>query len=426
MSGAEQLRAVELFSCAGGMAEGFRRAGIPFAMAFDHDPDACASYAHNLGSTPIQLDVHDLYRMTRAGWSPGALDLVVADPPCTPWSLAGKQRGLDDDRDCLEVTRDLILAWRPRAYLIGNVPGLDAEKNLPIVQAMLAPLAAADYCVADFRRLNAADYGVPQKRVRPFWFGHRSGPCLTWPPPTHCDPAQLHSGLFEFAGFQPWRTCRQALAVLPPEEWGEPVLATLRRDRHPFSRPDEPAQTITAKPRNNGGSLLQWPWDRPATRIGCDERMAPPGHHGGTGYHSSPNAIRLSEPAAAVLQGFPPTWRFCGKSKRRRWRQIGQAMPPALAAAVATSIRDWFAPSSASRPLSAGTLADLLIQAAPVLADVGRLEDQLRPLATSDRLAVERWARAKVAARGDDTRVPTPACVSALYRRLKPVHEVSA
>jgi DNA (cytosine-5)-methyltransferase 1 len=336
------MRVVELFSCAGGMAEGFRRAGLPVSMAFDRDPVACESYELNLGHAPILMDVRDLLRMTRAGWSPGPLDLVVADPPCSPWSRAGKRLGLADERDALEVTRDLISAWRPHAYLIGNVPGLEDKCNLPVVQEVLAPLADAGYCVADYRCLNAADYGVPQKRVRPFWFGHLCGPCLTWPAPTHCNPVQLSTGQL-FDELAPWRTVREALAVLPPQEWGEPMRrrARPRGDGHPFSRPDEPAYTITTKV-STGGSVLLWPWDRPATPVCCDPRLAPPGHHGGTGYHSSPNAIRLTARAAAILQDFPPEWRFAGTSNVARFRQIGMAMPPGLAAAVAGAVRDWF------------------------------------------------------------------------------------
>ena len=343
------MRAIELFSCAGGMAEGFRRAGIEFATAYDRDPNACASYAHNLGRAPVQADIHDLLRAAQRQRVPYPLDLVVADPPCTPWSRGGKREGLADPRDCLEVTRDLILAWRPRAYLIGNVPGLDDARHLPTMRALLAPLARAGYCVADFARLDAADYGVPQHRVRPFWFGHLGGPCIAWPRPTHGDPRELASGcLFASERLAPWVTCRQALSVLPPHEWGEPLYRYRAHKKHRPSRPDEPSHTITSEQRSVGGGVLEWPWDRPATTIGCDPRIAPPGHHGGTGYHSSPNAIRLSERAAVVLQGFPSDWVFVGRSKRARWRQIGQAMPPALAAAVAGSIRDWFAPARPS------------------------------------------------------------------------------
>jgi hypothetical protein len=63
-------------------------------MAFDYDADACASYETNLGHAPVRLDVRDLVRMARAGWRPSEpIDLLVADPPCTPWSRAGKRQG---------------------------------------------------------------------------------------------------------------------------------------------------------------------------------------------------------------------------------------------------------------------------------------------------------------------------------------------
>src|SRR5689334_10645185 len=96
------LGALEIFCCAGGMAEGFRRAGIEFSVAVDANPDACTSYEHNLGRRPIQMDVRDLLRLHGVGWRPvERLDLLVADPPCTPWSRAGKRKGLDDERDML-------------------------------------------------------------------------------------------------------------------------------------------------------------------------------------------------------------------------------------------------------------------------------------------------------------------------------------
>jgi DNA (cytosine-5)-methyltransferase 1 len=75
-------------------------------------------------------------------------------------------------------TCELILLLRPRAYLIGNVPGLDDATQWHHVQRALAPLRKAGYCIADYVSLDAADYGVPQHRIRPFWFGHLEGPCV--------------------------------------------------------------------------------------------------------------------------------------------------------------------------------------------------------------------------------------------------------
>lgn len=330
------MRAVELFGCSGGMAEGFRRAGVVFDLVYDRDPDACDSYAHNLGHDPIRLDVRDLLRMVEAGWSLGPLDLLVADPPCTPWSRAGKRRGLQDERDMLRVTVALIQQLQPRAYLIGNVPGLQDASQWSVVQDVIGGLSRDGYCVVDYAQLNAADYGVPQCRIRSFWFGHRSGPCIRWPTRTHAAPDDIAPTLPGIASLKPWVTCRQALANLPREDIGRP--ARLRcGGGHPPSHPDAPARTLTAKDRGSGGSAISpWPWDRPATTVCCDERLPPAGHHGGTSYMS--DGVKLSERAAAILQGFPDGWQFAGRTKKARWRQIGMTMPPPLAEAVARSV----------------------------------------------------------------------------------------
>lgn len=413
---------LELFSCAGGMAEGFRRAGVRFDVAVDFAPDHCDSYEANLGHRPIAIDARDLLRMVRAGLVRFDVDLLVADPPCTPWSRAGKRLGTADERDMLEVTCELIAALRPRRYLIGNVPGLDDHKNLPIVRRLIGGLAIHGYCTADFARLDAADYGVPQHRHRPFWFGHRVGACVRWPSPTHCDPDQLATlSMPGVAGLLPWVTCRQALGHLSGDELGRAVKMRKRGDhgkqkgsvadrparvvgtsnlsdgntlamptRHNApvhtSELDAPAPTLGAKYRGQGAQVLQlsestselparrtprvpqserfmsadapaltvqaredragrgspvleWPWDRPATCVTARPGLAPPGHHDeGFAVMSLPDAIILSERAAAILQGFPEGWVFAGETKKARWSQIGQAMPPALAEAVARSL----------------------------------------------------------------------------------------
>lgn len=406
---------LEVFSCSGGMAEGLRRAGLAPDMAVDWDPDACDSYAGNLGHRPIQMDARDLLRMARAGWSPGPIDLLVMDPPCTPWSRAGKRRRTADERDMIEVAVDLVRVLRPAAYLIANVPGLDDAPNWPVVQRTIGSLHRDGYCVVDFARLDAADYGVPQRRVRPFWFGHGGGPCIVWPEPTHGDPAVVAAEARQRSlaprQLRSWVTCREALGHLPREEIGRPVRLRWRnaRQRHPPSRLDEPAHTMTTRytvgsgamtlalsgvlPRSRkrgskaprashiddparvvtcgdnlgggntifdgpnhrpsrpdgcartltrdthgDGALLAWPWDRPATVVHADDRIAPPGHHEDHAGRSMPNAIAVSERAAAILQGFPDGWTFAGETKRARWSQIGQAMPPPLAEAVGRAI----------------------------------------------------------------------------------------
>jgi site-specific DNA-cytosine methylase len=487
------VNVVELFPCSGGMAEGLRRGGIDVDMAFDYDPDAVASYTKNLGHAPVRMDVRDLLRMVESGWSPGSkIDLFVADPPCTPWSRAGKRKGQEDARDLIGETVRLVRLLRPTAWLIANVPGLDDGPNWPIVQKTIGSLTAEGYCI-DFQRLNASAYGVPQHRVRPFWFGHpMRAPHIAWPEPTHADPKSLRTGALPgVRELAPWVTCRQALQHLSAEDLGVPVrlrwrgangkqvasvpdsparvvgtsnlsdgnvlahpteavregkrsrkepgkkprashvdapadvvttrsngggnvvfdgpdhrpshpdapartltknshsdgallqiVSLVPNDRHPGAELDAPAPTLGARDRggqgaqvlvvherhpvseseepaftisasDGGGSkgarCLTWPWDRPSTTLQSDDRLPPPCHHDenwlgadGDRARSHPNAVKLSEKAAAILQGFPEGWLFAGDTKKARWAQIGMAMPPPLAEAVARSIKAWF------------------------------------------------------------------------------------
>jgi site-specific DNA-cytosine methylase len=103
---------------------------------------------------------------------------------------------------------------------------------------------------------------------------------------------------------------------------------------------DAPSFTITSKGDSRGAvgaCVLEWPWDTPATTVTTTDRLTPTRHHE-TSSLSVPNAIKLSERAAAILQGFAEGWQFVGTTKRSRWAQIGMAVPPPLAEAVGRSI----------------------------------------------------------------------------------------
>lgn len=242
------------------MAKGFQSAGVDFDIAVEWMSDHCDSYEHNIGHRPVCMDVRDFATLVKMGQWKAPVCLLVADPPCTPWSRAGKRLGTEDERDMLAETCRLIELLQPDVYLIGNVPGLDDGPNLPIVQRLIGGLSAHGYCTADFARLDAANYGVPQHRVRPFWFGHKRGPCIQWPAPTHGDPLELRDQM-TLPGVDaliPWITCRQALGHLPLEELGRPVKLRKRScnsDQH-GSVADKPARTVGTSNLSDGNVLL--------------------------------------------------------------------------------------------------------------------------------------------------------------------------
>lgn len=377
---------LELFSCAGGMAEGLRRAGLQPDVAVEWDADHAASYRANLSHVPLVEDARELLRAEfRAEQGIRDVELLVADPPCTPWSTAGKRRGLADERDMLRATCDIIAAIRPRCWLIANVPGLVTNPNAHVVASTIGAIEGYEF---DYFRLDAADFGVPQRRRRPFWFGRPRGmPKLHPPEPTHIDPMRVRT-LWDLRRL-PWVTCREALGHLPLEELGRPVrMAIKQRDvdhahdldsparaltaanarsplraKHEPNEPERPAQTVTAGARSGRTCLRYspqhppadmdrpaptWPWDRPATTVTADDRRAPLGHHSGS-FLSDANAIVLSERARLILQGFPDDWHIAGATKKKRAAAIGMAMPPPLAEAVGRQIAAWMARVLAER-----------------------------------------------------------------------------
>lgn len=252
---------IEIFPCSGGLAEGHRQAGIHFDLAIEWMVDHCDSYEQNLGHRPMQMDARDFLQMLVDGWRPPKpVRYLCADPPCTPWSRAGKRMGEQDPRDMLWGTCEIIKLLKPQAYLIGNVPGLDDGPNLPIVQSRIGALSQHGYCTADFARLDAVNYGVPQHRVRPWWFGHLEGPCIQWPIPTHGDPA-VHRDQLSVPGVAaliPWITCDQALSFLSDEERGRPIKLRRRASNSAQhgSVPERPARTVGTSNLSDGNVIL--------------------------------------------------------------------------------------------------------------------------------------------------------------------------
>lgn len=366
---------MEIFSCSGGLAKGFADEGIEFDLVVDKDKNAVESYAHNLGHRPVQMDAEDLLRMVYLGWQPAErLQLLVADPPCTPWSRAGARKGMADKRDQLRTTVELIRLLEPYCFLIANVPGLDDLPNLKHVHATIGSLRGY---IVQYVSLDAAAYGVPQHRHRPFWFGRPAGtPELRWPSPTH--GADARNLAIPGCELLPYVTCRQALAHLSLKELGKPIRMRIRRcnGKQHSSVPDRPARVVGTSNLSDGNVLaaprvsrakraranhMPSDPDRPARTLTANThgegRLAPPGHHGKSFLSDTrghgPNAIKLSERAGAVLQGFPETWKFLGKTKEERWSMIGQAMPPGLARPVAHSVRVWLQARLADGALTA-------------------------------------------------------------------------
>lgn len=351
---------IELFCGCGGISTGFLDAGVRIAAGFDIDRRSIEAYDYNHAHRRSRGFIADLScasgeeLLKLAGVS--QIDVLIGGPPCQPFSIVGKRRGAEDERSSL-VFHFLRFAkeLRPKALFFENVPNLAAIDGGSHLDALVTGLRDLRYAVhSDV--VPAAAFGVPQVRRRLLLVATMGSLRAKLPDPTH-GPKDL-----SLANLKPYVTAREAIGDLPPAgDFGEvgvhnheptehtaDMLARFSRLRvgerekrsfHDRLHPDKPSYTLRAGTGNF--SPLR------------------PIHY----QHDRVVTVRES----ARLQGFEDDFIWPDAIPRlQQYRQVGNAVPPPVAAAVARSLAeqlDWrLAPESllgdpGSRP-SAITMTD--------------------------------------------------------------------
>ena len=200
------LTAIDLFSGAGGFSAGLAHAGFEVIGAVDAWPVAVETYGLNFRHPALRADVGTL--TAAAFWrgirrEPVPVDLVVGGPPCQGFSI--QRRGEDEDprNDLVFAFGRFVCEVRPRMFIMENVPGLLGPRGRKVLKRFGATLAHGGYLYRA-ALINAADYGVPQRRRRVLCFGWRTADVPPFDPP----PATHAEGIF--------RTVRDAIGDLPP------------------------------------------------------------------------------------------------------------------------------------------------------------------------------------------------------------------
>ncbi|MCK6529700.1 DNA cytosine methyltransferase [Myxococcota bacterium] len=327
-------RVVELFAGAGGAALGLARAGWRHLACVERDPAATATL-RAAGLPGIEADVRDV------DWSPwaGQVDLMWASPPCQPGSVAGKRRGAFDDRDGWPWTFAAVDAVRPIWFLAENVLGWTRHEEgcrrkgaRPSCVGCywlhgVVPEVRARFPFAGWWTLDAADYGTPQRRRRIILW---AGPLPlddAPPPPTHADPADADAMA---RGLLPWRTIADAIGD------------TLHRgtcDRRACYPCDGTHGRACTEP---------WRIDRPSPTLTTTEEKGTRAHASGYSFNGGPDRAsdaaflvagirRIGWDEGLALQGFPDDWPLQG-TVHDRYLQVGNAVPPQLAAAVGRAV----------------------------------------------------------------------------------------
>lgn len=296
---ASGLTVLDLFCGAGGLSLGFWARGFE-VTGVDRDSDAAKTYAHNLGrAIEAEVDV-DL--------SLPAADVIIAGPPCQPWSRAGRRRGQRDERDGLTAVARSVERLAPSVVVIENVPDLARRHSREHLDSFEAVLSRLGYAVGE-HVLNAADYGVPQKRRRIFITGVRDGRAIDKP--------------------DSWA---RAITVR------EAIPGTYRRDARGARIVSANMSAYIARYENASGCRTPRDLDpdRPSRTLTVRNLV---GATGDMMRLRLPDGRRrtLTVREAARLQSFPDWFRFAG-STQSQLTQIGNAVPPLLSLAVADTV----------------------------------------------------------------------------------------
>ncbi len=381
--------AVDLFAGAGGFSLGLEQAGFDIVVAIDRDPYHIATYRRNFPHVKaVCAPIQDLTSsdVREAIGSDRDIDLVCGGPPCQGFSHMGKRDAADPRNALVDEFVRLVVELQPKTFLLENVPGMQLGRGAEVISRTANRLRDGGYLITEpVRTLNAAAFGVPQRRERMFIIGVRSDFGISVPYPS--SPCKHQS---------PRPTVWEAISDLPPLLGREDLLADDVTAYPPFPQEQFHPYVLAAR------DLLRCPCDlsyrRTWTRTHCSgcqrvrhsaeveelyaatapgasvpahnlprldpDGLAPTLRAGTDSEHGSYNAPRPVHPyeprcitvrEAARLHGYPDWFRFYP----RKWhahRQIGNSVCPpvaqALGRAIIETLRMHAAEASVSLPVA--------------------------------------------------------------------------
>ncbi len=395
----QQWTSLDLFCGAGGITEGFRRAGFQCLYANDISDWAIQTFRANHPATladvsPIEaVDVAKLRR--ELGMARGQLDVLVGGPPCQGFSINAPERFLDDERNSLfrHYVRFLD-EFQPKVLLFENVPGMLSLGNGIIFDRIVGALQQHGYAIS-FKIMFAAHYGVPQERWRMIILGSRNGAPPEHPAPSHCAHAR--------ANFRGGRTLTfrllpleerlllsavtvgDALGDLPRLRMGEggEIVPYDKPAHSAYARMMRSGETVTYNhfasvlaPQNvermkyvkPGGSWRDIPWHllpkgmqraRKSDHTKRYGRLRKDGlagtvltkcdpHWGAVFLPDQDRALTVRE--AARIQSFPDSYKFLGP-RVAQYEQVGNAVPVLMAEALASGLQKHLLKSRVGDPI---------------------------------------------------------------------------
>ncbi len=328
------LPILSLFSGTGGLDLGFAKAGFSPLLAIDNDQVACLTYWHNQArkSRTVVLckDLaatrgRDVIRLWRTAW-PGKRPIgVIAGPPCQAFSRGNVRKRDSDPRARLAFRFAKLLGVLNKEFgldffVFENVGGLKAKAHVAQYRVLLRAFIRAGFLLFE-KKMDAQNYGVPQRRVRLIVVG--------------VNARKFRKFKFEFPTESRHKviTVEEAIHGLPEPTYYRPGITEADLPTHPnhwTMRPkSKKFSTKSSKRQTYERSFQFLSWGRPSLTVAYGHREI----------HVHPNGHRrLSIYEAMRLQGFPKSYELRG-TLSDQVRLVSDAVPPPLAKAIAMAIR---------------------------------------------------------------------------------------
>ncbi|MGG2482819.1 DNA cytosine methyltransferase [Brevibacillus borstelensis] len=376
-----RFTAIDLFAGAGGMSLGFEQAGFDVLAAVEYDPIHASIHQFNFPKTKVicadvsKITGNDI--LQAIGKKPGEIDVIFGGPPCQGFSMIGR-RLEDDARNVLLLHfYKIISEIRPKYFVMENVSGLTQGSAKKLLEVVISEFQGIGYEVTlPYRVLDASHFGVPQSRKRLFLYGaYQGNPVVTYPEPTHV-PRTIRGEIpTPKQGLLMGTSVAEAIGDLPNVDMFDDLLNQdsiqyqinpisayakymhgLLEDKNDLSAPrifDNTLLTSSMRTKHNKESMDRFIQTEPGTvepvsrflklhpegvcntlRAGSDSKH---------GAFTSPRPIHYLYPRvitvreAARLHSFPDWFRF-HVTKWHGFREVGNAVPPLLARAVAKQV----------------------------------------------------------------------------------------
>lgn len=323
-----RLTALSLFSGGGGLDLGVARAGYKHVASYELIPICRETLSFNCPNWTV-YGGPDEGDVTKVDWQSytGEIDVIHGGPPCQPFSIAGEQKGLNDERNMWGEFNRAVNIIKPRAFIAENVLGLLNPKFNGFVKRFILD-ELSNYSIVKFE-MHAADFGVPQVRRRVFFVGFREPTAIKHfriPQATHSwrhlqkhnEPINL--SLFE-ASLPKTMGVREALGLSSIDY--DSLAPTIRSG---FTGKRNTTSILNSSAgQKSWGEMKIWPNGVQNSR---ESASAFPAKH---------QHFRLSTQDVALLQGFPESWYFSG-AVYQILGQIGNSVVPPVAYHVAKNV----------------------------------------------------------------------------------------